>query len=86
MREDVLSIEAFGELRVPRSRTPVHGLAEMLVVAPCAIVAGADRRVAIQPWAEAKLEWLRRYLPLGNGIPSTKATRSRRARPPTKPW
>jgi predicted transposase YbfD/YdcC len=71
MREDVLSIEeAFGDLRDPRSRMPAHDLTEMLVVALCAILSGADSWVAIQTWAEAKLEWLRRYLPLVNGIPS----------------
>ncbi len=71
MQEDVLSIEeAFGDLRDPRSRTPAHDLTEMLVVALCAILSGADSWVAIQTWAEAKLEWLRRSLPLVNGIPS----------------
>ncbi|CAE6737009.1 ISAs1 family transposase ISTha2 [Paraburkholderia domus] len=68
MQEDVLSIEeAFGD---PRSRTPSHDLTEMLVVALCAILSGADSWVAIQTWAEAKLDWLRGYLPLVNGIAS----------------
>ncbi|ANB75165.1 ISAs1 family transposase [Paraburkholderia phytofirmans] len=71
MQEDVLSIEeAFGDLRDPRSRTPAHDLTEMLVVAPCAVLSGTDSWVAIQTWTEAKLEWLRRYLPLVNGIAS----------------
>ena len=66
-----LSIEdAFGELRDPRSRTPAHDLSEMLVVALCAILSGADSWVAIQIWGEEKLEWLRGYVPLRNGIPS----------------
>jgi hypothetical protein len=41
---------------------------EMLVVALCVILSGADSWVAIQTWAQAKLSWLRRYLPLANGI------------------
>ncbi|MCA8060124.1 ISAs1 family transposase, partial [Burkholderia cepacia] len=66
-----MSIEdAFGELRDPRSRTPAHDLSEMLVVALCAILSGADSWVAIQIWGEEKLEWLRGYVPLRNGIPS----------------
>ncbi|MFD1558849.1 ISAs1 family transposase [Paraburkholderia silviterrae] len=68
---EVLSIEeAFGDLRDPRSRTPAHHLQEMLLVALCAILSGADSWVAIQLWAEAKLDWLRRYVPLASGVPS----------------
>jgi len=71
MQEGVPSIEeAFGNLRDPRSRTPAHDLTEMLVVALCAILSGADSWVEIQTWAEAKLDWLRRYLRLANGIAS----------------
>ncbi|MGC3030563.1 transposase family protein, partial [Burkholderia sp. DN3021] len=52
-----LSIEdAFGELRDPRSRTPVHNLTSMLVIALCAILSGADSWAAIQMWGEEKLE------------------------------
>ncbi|MFL9989688.1 transposase family protein [Paraburkholderia sediminicola] len=41
--ERVLSIqEAFGDLTDPRSRTPTHNLQEMLVVALCAILCGAE--------------------------------------------
>ncbi|MGA9914828.1 MAG: transposase family protein [Paraburkholderia sp.] len=58
MQEDVLSIEeAFGNLCDPRSRTPAHDLTEMRVVALCAVLSGADSWVAIQAWAEAKLDW-----------------------------
>ncbi|CAE6772844.1 ISAs1 family transposase [Paraburkholderia aspalathi] len=71
MRENVLSIEgAFGNLRDPRIRMAVHDLTEILVVALCAILSGTDSWVEIQTWAEAKLDWLRRYLPLVNGIAS----------------
>ncbi|WP_240975884.1 transposase family protein [Paraburkholderia aromaticivorans] len=41
--QEVLSIEkAFCDLRHARSRTPVHDLTEILVVALCAILSGAD--------------------------------------------
>lgn len=41
--QEVLSIEdAFGDLRDPRSRASAHDLKEMLVVALCAILLGAD--------------------------------------------
>ncbi|WP_244137093.1 ISAs1 family transposase, partial [Burkholderia pyrrocinia] len=68
---DVLNIEeAFGDLKDPRSRASAHDLSEMLMVALCAILSGSDSWVAIQTWGEAKLEWLRRHIPLAQGIPS----------------
>lgn len=53
-----------------RAGTPAHDLTEMLVVALCAILCGADNWFAISVWGEAKLDWLRRYVPLKQGIPS----------------
>jgi hypothetical protein len=69
--DEVLSIkEAFGDLRDQRSRTPEHDLTEILMVALCAILAGAESWTGIELWAKAKLAWLRQRLPLPNGIPS----------------
>ena len=51
-------------------RRSVHDLSEMLMVALCAILCGADNWVAIQVWGEEKLGWLRRHTPLPSGIPS----------------
>ncbi|MFP3566019.1 ISAs1 family transposase [Paraburkholderia sp. SIMBA_030] len=62
--------DAFGDLKDPRVRTPEHDLTEMLVVALAAILSGADTWVGIALWAQGQLEWLRRYLPLRNGIAS----------------
>ena len=62
--------EAFGDLKDPRSRTPTHNLEEMLMVALCAILCGAETWVGVQIWAQGKLEWLRRFVPLCNGVPS----------------
>lgn len=71
MGDDILSIEeAFGDLKDPRSRTPTHDLTEMLMVALCAILSGADSWMGIELWGQAKLEWLRRHIPLQQGIPS----------------
>jgi predicted transposase YbfD/YdcC len=71
MQDDVLSIEeAFGDLSYPRRRTSAHDLTEMLMVALCAILSGAESWVAIQVWGEEKLDWLRRHIPLEQGIPS----------------
>lgn len=66
-----LSVEdAFGDLKDPRSRSPEHPLIELLVVAIAAIVSGADSWVGIATWGEAKIEWLRQYVRLANGVPS----------------
>lgn len=61
----------FVSVRDPRQAKKVeHRLTDVLTVAVCAVLAGADEFVAIEAWGKAKLEWLRRYLPLENGIPS----------------
>lgn len=47
-----------------------HALVEMLVVAVCAVLSGADDFVEIEAWGKAKLGWLRQYLGLTHGIAS----------------
>ncbi len=67
------SIEAhFSELTDPRrddSRTR-HKLIDMLVIAICAVICGADSWVAVESFGHAKFTWLSRLLKLPNGIPS----------------
>ena len=63
--------EVFVGLRDPRQAKKVeHDLVEMLVVAVCAVLVGADDFVEIEEWTNEKVGWLRQYLKLGNGIPS----------------
>jgi hypothetical protein len=63
--------EVFVGLRDPRQAKKVeHDLVEMLVVAVCAVLVGADDFVEIEEWANEKVGWLRQYLELENGIPS----------------
>lgn len=55
----------------PRQAKKVrHNLVELLVVAICAVVSGADTFVEVEAWGKAKLDWLRRHLRLEHGIPS----------------
>lgn len=57
-------------VRDPRQAKKVErDLAEMLVVAVCAVLSGADGFVEIEAWAKEKLDWLRQYLKLEHGIP-----------------
>ncbi len=47
-----------------------HLLIEILFIAVVATIAGADGWIAIGTFAESKEEWLRKYIPLNNGVPS----------------
>ena len=56
-------------VRDPRQATKVeHELVELLVMAVCAVLSGADTFVAIEEWAKEKVDWLRKYLKLRSGI------------------
>ena len=64
-------VDIFVGLRDPRQAKKVdHNLAELLVVAVSAVLAGADDFVEIEEWAKEKQDWFRQYLTLENGIPS----------------
>src|SRR6516225_11044079 len=61
----------FADLPDPRlDRTKKHVLGDILVIAVCAVIAGADSFPEIETFGKAKESWLRRFLALPNGIPS----------------
>jgi predicted transposase YbfD/YdcC len=62
----------FAEIEDPRvERTRRHKLLDIIVVAMCAVICGADDWVDVEAWGNAKLDWLRQQgRPLPNGIPS----------------
>jgi predicted transposase YbfD/YdcC len=61
----------FADLEDPRvDRTKHHQLLDILVIAICAVICGADGWAGVESFGEAKLEWLKRFLELPNGIPS----------------
>jgi predicted transposase YbfD/YdcC len=61
----------FANLTDPRvDRTKEHLLLDIVVIAICAILAGADGWVAVEAFGRAKETWLRTFLELPNGIPS----------------
>lgn len=63
--------EHFGELPDPRvERTKLHSLHDILVIALCAVIGGADSWVEVAIFGTAKEAWFRRFLCLANGIPS----------------
>ena len=64
-------IEHFAELPDPRiDRTKKHRLDDILVIALCAILCGAETFEEIEVFAECRQDWLRSFLALPNGIPS----------------
>jgi predicted transposase YbfD/YdcC len=63
--------EAFSIIVDPRVvGRSTHDLVEMLVVAVCAMLCGADNFVDIHAWAKERLDWLRRFMKLEHGIAS----------------
>ena len=54
--------------RVERSRQ--HQLIDIITIAICAVICGADTWVDIESYGRAKQEWLKQFLELPNGIPS----------------
>ena len=64
-------LEHFRELADPRiERHKEHKLIDVLVIAICAILCGANDWVAVETFGEAKREWFTRFLDLTHGIPS----------------
>lgn len=71
---DIISISIlkfFTELNDPRQTAKVlYPLPEIILVALCAAICGADSFVEMEEFGNAKLDFLRKILPFKNGIPS----------------
>lgn len=51
-------------------RTKRHKLLDIIIIAICGTICGADGWVAIEQFGKAKEAWLKTILELPNGIPS----------------
>ncbi|TXT26634.1 MAG: transposase [Planctomycetota bacterium] len=60
----------FAELTDPRRREVTYPLINVVTIALCAVVCGADDFVAIAGWGRTKKKWLAKFLDLSAGIPS----------------
>jgi len=61
----------FAALPDPRvDRTKRHQLLDIVTIAICAVLCGADTWVDVEGWGKAKLGWLRAWLDLPHGVPS----------------
>lgn len=64
-------VEHLTKIKDPRiDRTKEHLLIDILTIAVCATICGADGWTEMQEFGEAKEEWFRLFLELPNGIPS----------------
>jgi len=67
----IVFINAFSSLADPRQiRKTLYPLQEILLLVLCAVLSGADDRVAIALYGRQKLDFLRRFLPYEHGTPS----------------
>ena len=60
----------FADLTDPRRRKIVYPLINIVTIALCAVICGADDFVSIAFWGRTKKEWLAKFLDLSSGIPS----------------
>src|SRR5215217_5220930 len=82
----------FADLPDPRiDRCKRHALLDVVTIAFCAVVCGADTWVDVAEFGRSKQAWLRTFLGLPNGVPSHDtfgrvfaAPRDTRTRPPSR--
>lgn len=61
----------FSKLEDPRiDRKKLHQLLDIIVIAICGVICGAETWVDIENYGKARIEWFRKFLELPNGIPS----------------
>jgi len=64
-------VRHFADLPDPRvDRTKKHRLDDILVIALCAVICGADSFDEIERFGKVRHDWLKRFLALPNGVPS----------------
>lgn len=71
LKPKITIADHFALMSDPRiDRTKRHKLIDILTIALCAVICGADSWVAIELYGCTKYEWLKTFLELPNGIPS----------------
>ncbi len=71
LKPKITIADHFAVMSDPRiDRTKRHKLIDILTIAICAVICGADSWVAIELYGCTKYEWLKTFLELANGIPS----------------
>ncbi len=54
----------------PRAHNVCHKLEDILVIAICAVICGADSFTEVEQYAQGNRAWLKTFLELSNGVPS----------------
>ena len=60
----------FKDLCDPRGKNIIHKLHDILVIAICAVICGADGWAEVEMFGKSKLNWFKTFLDLPEGIPS----------------
>ena len=64
-------LEHFSSLQDPRvERNQRHALLDIVLLAVCAVVSGADGWESIEEFGREKLDWLRQFGRFAHGVPS----------------
>ena len=64
-------IEQFSQLKDPRvDRTKRHKFIDVITIAICAVISGANGWTDVELFGRSKYDWLKAFLELPNGIPS----------------
>ncbi len=64
----VTSLQTLPDPRVERTR--LHLLIDIVTIAICAVLCGADGWTEVEAFGKIKQKWLKRFLKLPHGIPS----------------
>ncbi len=71
LKPKIAIADHFAQMTDPRvERSQRHKLIDIITIAICAVICGADTWVDIASYGRAKIEWLKKFLELPNGIPS----------------
>ncbi|WDP87752.1 MAG: transposase family protein [Desulfobacter sp.] len=60
----------FDNIQDPRHHNKLHNLINVVIIAICAVVAGADTYEQIENFGKKRKRWLSKFLSLPHGIPS----------------
>jgi predicted transposase YbfD/YdcC len=64
-------VRCFADVPDPRiDRTKLHALPDILLITLCAVIVGAESWETVATFGKSKQDWLKRFVPLTNGIPS----------------
>ena len=65
-----VTLRFFSDMPDPRAKNVIHKLHDILVIALCAVICGADGWAEVEVFGNAKLAWFKTFLDLPGGVPS----------------